>query len=126
MDDVTQEMVLAFEFAWNSATENEPGDRTRAGLDAVLDVIATERNNELAQQHADDPEGPVLFGTVQFVESFDKEGDLVHVCRDADGNVLVYATVFGVPNQVAVMDEPVVRWLSGVLTAALDNWPQKG
>lgn len=126
MDDVTQEMVDAFQTAWASTPQGEPGARTRAGLDAALDVIAAKRNNELAEQHADDPAGPVLFGTVQFTESFDKEGDLVHVCRDADGSVLVYATVFGVPNQVAVMDEPVVRWLSGVLTAALDNWPQKG
>lgn len=126
MDDVTQEMVMAFEFGYYSVEETEPGARTRAGLDAVLDVIAAERNNELAQQHEDDPVGDPLFGTVQFAESFDKEGDLVHVCRDADGNVLVYATIFGVPNEVAVLDEASVRWLAGVLTAALDDWPRKG
>lgn len=126
MDDVTQEMVDAFHTAWAATHPGLPGDRTRAGLDAVLDVIANARNNELAEQHADDPEGPVLFGTVQFAESFDKEGDLVHVCRDADGNVLVYATIFGVPNEVAVLDEVSVRWLTGVLAAALDSWPKKG
>lgn len=121
---VTQEMMDAFGAAWASTPKGAPGDRTRAGLNALLDVIAYERNKELSQQHLDDPMGKPLFGTVPFAESFDKEGDLVHVCRDADGNVLLYTTLFGVPNEAAVMDESVVRWLSGVLTAALDDWPR--
>lgn len=125
-DIVTREMVDAFGMAWASTPKGEPGARTRAGLNAVLDFIENERNKELSQQHLDDPTGEPLFGTVPFAESFDKEGDLVHVCRDTDGNVLLYATLYGVPNEVAVMDEPVVRWLAGILTAALDNWPRQG
>lgn len=128
MDDVTQDMVLAFEFGYHSVEETEPGARTRAGLDAALDVYETDRSSELARQHdGDDSSDPVLFGAVQFVESFEgNTGDMIHLCRDDDGNVLLYGTVFGTQSEVAVFDEERLRWLAGVLAAALDDWPKKG
>lgn len=126
MDDVTREMVDAFQTAWASTPQGEPGARTSAGLGAALNVYAADRNSELARQHNDDPVGLPLFGTVQFVESIARYGDIVHLCRDADGNVLLYGTAFDTSVEVAVMDEEKVRWLAGVLTAALDNWPKRG
>jgi hypothetical protein len=124
VDDVTQEMVDAFHTAWAATHPGLPGDRTRAGLDAALDVYMGSRNLELARQHDESDAAPVLYGTVQFVETITRDGDVVHLCRDYDGNLLVNSVAFGTSIEVAAMDEQKVRWLAGVLAAVLDNWPR--
>jgi hypothetical protein len=35
-DEITDEMVAVFQKAWHATPKGEPGDRTRAGLDAAL------------------------------------------------------------------------------------------
>lgn len=82
----------------------------------------TDEVSALAADHEYEPMGPLLFGTVQFVESFKDDEAPLHLCRDADGNVMLYSGT----QEVAVLDAARTRWLAGVLVAAGDDWPQLG
>lgn len=46
----TDEHVEAFKHAWHSTAEGAPGDRTRAGLRAVLNGGTPEAQRDLAAQ----------------------------------------------------------------------------
>lgn len=78
--------------------------------------------SEFGLVHEDGVDGLPLFGTVQFVESFEGEESPLHLCRDGDGNVMVFSGT----REVAVLDAERTRWLAGVLVAAADEWPQLG
>lgn len=122
---VTDEMVEAFGDAWEKTPAGEPGARRRAGLVAAMNASpwqSTIYRDEMAGQHDEEPSSAPLFTGVEFVERVLTEGRQLHVCRGQDGEVYVYCET----DEVAALTQDEVRWLAGILTAALDNWPSQG
>lgn len=44
--EVTQEMVQAYHDAWHRTPQGAPGDRTRAGLTAVLEIVVRDQEKQ--------------------------------------------------------------------------------
>lgn len=71
------------------------------------------------------PEQLYLYGKMMFTDRLVgtryPNPEIIHLCRDDDGNVLM-----AVDSSLAVMNREEVRWLVSRLTAALDDWPVTG
>lgn len=122
---VTDEMVAAYDAAWRTTPVGAPGARRRAGIEAALEVFPGRliaNPAEMAEQHDEEGAEPPLFPGVKFADRVLDEGRTLHLCRGDDGNVYVYCDT----DEVADLNQDEVRWLVGLLSASLDNWPQQG
>ena len=83
----------------------------------------TDSKSNMALDHEEGSVGAPLHGTVQFTEYVTARGEIYHLCRDVDGDLILMVD----DNDVAMgLTEDVVRWLASNFLGALDNWPVKG
>lgn len=72
-----------------------------------------------------EPKIPNLYASLRFTDRLvgrrEPDPEIIHLCRDYDGSVLL-----AIDSSVAKMDRDDVKWLSSQLISALDNWPVTG